>query len=80
VVLNPWAYADEAGYVMRIADEAYVMDRDDNEKLALPRHLPATDFLSASWQKVPQNFSVPNETGQKMQGVAGYREISGASA
>ena len=70
VVLNLWAYADEAGYVMRIAGKAYVMDGDDGEKLMLLRHLSATDFLSAPWQKVPQNFSVVNEDGQKMQGVA----------
>jgi len=70
VVLNLWAYADEGGYIIRIAGKAYVMDGDDAEKLTLLRHLSATDFLSAPWQKVPQNFTVDNADGQTMLGVA----------
>ncbi|WP_299160836.1 hypothetical protein [Accumulibacter sp.] len=70
VVLNLWAYADEEGYIIRIAGKAYVMDGDDAEKLTLLRHLSATDFLSAPWQKVPQNFTVDNADGQTMLGVA----------
>lgn len=70
VVLNLWAYADEAGYVMRLAGRAYVMDGDDDDKLALLRRLAKTDFLSATWQKVPANFELNGSEGEEMYGVA----------
>ncbi len=70
VVLNLWAYADEAGYVVRLAGRAYVMDGDDGEKLALLKMLAKTDFLSASWQKVPANFTLNGSDGEEMHGVA----------
>jgi hypothetical protein len=70
VVLNLWAYADELGYVMRLAGRAYVMDGDDSEKLALLRELAKTDFLSAVWQKVPARFKLNGPDGKEMHGVA----------
>ena len=35
VVANLWVYADEAGYVARIAGKVYVLDGSDREKLDL---------------------------------------------
>jgi len=58
VVLNLWAYVDEAGYILRLAGKSYVMAGDDDEKLAVLRALSRTDFLSAAWCKVPTNFEL----------------------
>jgi hypothetical protein len=70
VVLNLWAYVDEGGYIIRLAGKSYVMDADDDEKLALLRVLSRTDFLSANWCKVPANFKLINPDGKTMAGVA----------
>jgi hypothetical protein len=70
VVLNLWAYADEGGYILRLAGKSYVMDSTDEEKLALLRALSKSDFLSADWCKVSSNFQITNPDGQKMTGVA----------
>ena len=76
VVLNLWAYADEGGYIVRLAGKAYVMDGSDEEKLAQLHALSATDFLSATWQSVPKNFTVTNADGEEMHGVAHSSMIS----
>ncbi len=70
VVLNLWAYVNEGGYILRLAGKSYVMDGDDEEKLALLRELSKTDFLSASWCKVPSGFTLKNPEGEEMSGVA----------
>jgi hypothetical protein len=70
VVLNLWAYVDEGGYIPRLAGKSYVMDGNDEEKLALLRALSRTDFLSAEWCKVPSNFQITNPNGQTMTGIA----------
>lgn len=70
VVLNLWAYVDEGGYILRLAGKSYVMDGDDEEKLALLRTLSRTDFLSSEWCKVSTNFQITNPDGQTMTGVA----------
>jgi hypothetical protein len=69
VVLNLWAYAGEDGYIIRLAGRLYVMVGDDREKLKLLHQLAKTDFLSAPWRKVPENFSL-NGPDRKMSGVA----------
>lgn len=58
VVINLWAYSDEYGTILRLAGKTYVMQGTDSEKLALLRQLAVTDFLSASWHKVPANFTI----------------------
>ncbi|SFC33646.1 hypothetical protein SAMN05216344_11475 [Polaromonas sp. OV174] len=70
VVLNLWAYAGEDGYVMRLSAKAYVMQGDDKHKLSLLHDLSSTDFLSAAWQKVPENFKMNGPDGEEMKGVA----------
>jgi hypothetical protein len=60
VVLNLWAYVDKDGYIYRLAGKYYVMDGDDEEKLALLRALSRTDFLSSEWSQVPANFKIIN--------------------
>ena len=70
VVANLWVYADEAGYVARIAGRAYVLDGDDEMKLAVLRQLAATDFLHAEWSPVPKRFTVVGDAGDRMEGVA----------
>lgn len=70
VVLNLWAYVDEAGYILRLAGKSYVMDGEDDEKLALLKKLSRTDFFSAGWCKVSPNFKIINPDGEEMTGVA----------
>ena len=70
VVLNLWAFADKEGYIMRLAGKAYVMQGPDDQKLKLLKILSATDFLSAPWEKVQQNFSMSAPDGKSMKGVA----------
>lgn len=70
VVLNLWAYAGEDGYVMRLSAKAYVMQGDDQEKLALLHDMSGTDFLSSAWLKVPSNFTMNGPDGAEMKGVA----------
>lgn len=70
VVLNLWAYVDEGGYIPRLAGKSYVMDGNDEEKLALLRALSRTDFLSAELCKVPVNFTITNPDGEAITGIA----------
>lgn len=70
VVLNLWAYADEDGYIMRLAGKAYVLAGSDDNKLWLLRQLSATDFLSAPWFPVSKNFKLLRPDGEEMAGVA----------
>ena len=70
VVLNLWAYVDEAGYILRLAGKSYVMDGEDDNKLALLQKLSRTDFFSAGWCKVSPNFKITNPDGEEMTGVA----------
>lgn len=79
VVLNLWAYTDESGNVLRLAGRAYVMDGNDDDKLALLRDLAGTDFLSASWKQVPANFSLVDPNGEKMHSIAHASMLSEAN-
>ncbi|WP_374662675.1 hypothetical protein [Inhella sp.] len=66
VVANLWVYADEAGYVARVAGKVYVLDGSDREKLELLKQLSATDFLSAEWMQIPENFEVIGPAGERL--------------
>lgn len=70
VCVNLWAYADEGGYIARVAARAYVLDGDDGDKLSALHLLAATDFLHAEWVGVSKQFVVEGENGQQMHGVA----------
>jgi hypothetical protein len=72
VVANLWVYSDEAGYVGRLAGKAYVLDGTEREKLDLLRQLAATDFLSAEWMPIPENFGVTNHNGERLR----YAQLS----
>lgn len=69
VVLNLWAYAGSDGYVRRLAGKAYVMDGDEEQKVALLRSLSSTDFLSATCEAVPKSFRLMDLNGRLLQGV-----------
>lgn len=66
VVANLWVYADEAGYVGRLAGKTYVLEGSDREKLDVLRQLAATDFLSAEWMPVPKSFNVVGPNGERL--------------
>ena len=70
VCVNLWAYADEAGYIGRVAARSYVLDGDDAAKLAVLHQLAATDFLHAEWMGVSKQFVISNPDGERMEGVA----------
>jgi len=70
VVLNLWAYVDEGGYIQRVAGKFYVLDGSDSQKLSVLRQLSGSDFLSAQWRPVPQNFRITNPDGEELLGVA----------
>lgn len=72
VVANLWVYADEAGYIARVAGKAYVLDGSDREKLDLLRRLAATDFLCAEWMQIPENFELVGPNGERMR----YAQLS----
>lgn len=66
VVANLWVYADEAGYVARVAGKVYVLAGSDREKLDMLKRLSATDFLSSEWMPIPENFGVIGSDGERM--------------
>lgn len=70
VCVNLWAYADEGGYIARVAARAYVLDGDDDAKLAVLHQLAATDFLHAEWMGVSKQFVISGPDGERMEGVA----------
>lgn len=70
VCVNLWAYADEGGYIARVAARAYVLDGDDDDKLLALRLLAATDFLHAEWMRVSKQFIVERSDGERMEGIA----------
>lgn len=70
VCVNLWAYADEGGYIARIAARAYVLDGDDSDKLSVLHQLAATDFLHAEWEGVSKQFVVNGSEGERLEGVA----------
>lgn len=72
VVANLWVYADEDGYVARLAGRTYVLDGTDREKLDLLKLLAATDFLSAEWMPIPENFGLIGPDGERL----GYAQLS----
>lgn len=76
VVLNLWAYADDAGLIMRVAGKTYVMQGSDADKLSLLRALSATDFMSAQWDNVPKRFNISGPDGREMSGVATVSNFS----
>lgn len=70
VCVNLWAYADEGGYIARVAARAYVLDGDDDAKLRVLHQLAATDFLHAEWMGVSKQFVISGPDGESMEGVA----------
>lgn len=68
--VNLWAYADDDGYIARIAARAYALCGSDDAKLATPHQLAASDFLHAVWQGVSKQFVIECGEGQRMQGIA----------
>lgn len=70
VCVNLWAYADEGGYISRVAARAYVLDGDDDAKLRVLRSLAATDFLHAEWMRVLKQFVTIGPNGERMKGRA----------
>ena len=70
VCLNLWAYADEGGYIARVAARAYVLDGDDDDKLSVLHLLAATDFMHAEWMGVSNQFVVVGSDGERMEGLA----------
>lgn len=70
VCVNLWAYADDDGYIARIAARAYVLCGDDDAKLAVLHQLAASDFLHAEWQGVSKQFVIEGGEGQRMEGIA----------
>ncbi|WP_334119777.1 hypothetical protein [Limnobacter sp.] len=72
VVANLWVCADEDGYVARLAGRTYVLDGTDREKLDLLKLLAATDFLSAEWMPIPENFGLIGPDGERL----GYAQLS----
>lgn len=70
VCVNLWAYADEGGYIARVAARAYVLDGDDEAKLRVLQLLAATDFLHAEWMGVSKQFVINGANGERMEGVA----------
>ena len=76
VVLNLWAYSGEDGSILRLAGKAYVMLGTDEEKLELLRQLSISDFLCATWHKVPQNFTIHHSDFGEMKGAAHASMIS----
>lgn len=79
VCVNLWAYADEGGYILRIAARGYVLDGDDAAKLALLRQLGATDFLHAKWMGVSKAFVITRPGGEQMEGMAHTSMLADAS-
>jgi len=76
VVMNLWAYADEAGNILRLAGRAYALEGDDEDKLAILRALAKTDFLATPWHKVPANFKMNGPDGKVMRGIAHVSMLS----
>lgn len=70
VCVNLWAYADEGGYIARIAARSYVLDGDDEAKLAVLHQLAAADFLHAEWMGVSKQFVINGPDGERMEGIA----------
>lgn len=75
IVLNLWAYADEQGYVRRLAGKCYALHGSDAEKLVILRALSKSDFISAVWEDVPINYGVINADGSETLGVATTNEV-----
>lgn len=70
VVVNLWAYSGEDGTILRLAGKTYVLQGNDADKLALLHQLAKSDFLGATWHKVPANFSVSDPVYGVMEGAA----------
>lgn len=75
IVLNLWAYSDEEGYVQRLAGKCYALHGTDAEKLTVLRALAKSDFLSAHWEPVPNNYGLINADGHELLGVATTNEV-----
>jgi hypothetical protein len=70
VVLNLWAYTDEAGCILRLAGRAYVLCGTEEEKLTALHRLAGSDFLGAPWHPAPENFTIVDENGTQLRRVA----------
>jgi len=76
VVLNLWAYSGEDECILRLAGKAYFMQGTEDEKLALLRQLAASDFLCATWHKVPESFTVHDMDFGDMKNIAHQSMLS----
>lgn len=56
IVLNLWVYSDEVGYIRRLASKCYALHGNDVDKLTILRTLAKSDYLSAHWEQVPNNY------------------------
>lgn len=70
VVVNLWAYSGEDGTILRLAGKTYVLQGNDADKLALLRQLATSDFLGATWHKVPAKFKISHHDYGVMEGAA----------
>lgn len=70
VVVNLWAYSGEDGTILRLAGKTYVLHGNDADKLALLRQLATSDFLGATWHKVPAKFKISHPVYGVMEGAA----------
>lgn len=59
ICFNVWLYLDtRSNLIQRLAARAYVLDGDDDSKLAVLHSLAKTDFYASQWRPVPKNFTV----------------------
>lgn len=70
VCVNLWAYADEGGYIARVAARAYVLDGDGDDKLSVLHRLAVSDFMHAEWMGVSKQFVIEGSDGERMEGIA----------
>lgn len=67
---NLWAFVDQnTRIVQRISGKAYVLDGDDEAKLAVLKQLAPTDYLTAPWTAVPDHHVVWGPQGQSVRGA-----------
>jgi hypothetical protein len=71
LVVNLWAIYDASiGVVYNVAGRAYNVTGTDKEKLAFLKKLSATDYVTSTRYKVPNNFRVVYPDGSSKEGVA----------
>jgi hypothetical protein len=75
IVLNLWAYSDDEGYIRRLAGKCYALHGNDADKLSVLRALAKSDFLTAQWEPVPDNYGVIHLGHGEERGVATTNEV-----